>query len=135
MLRSFIIILAFLVLSFSSTVFVEAKSNMTSYEDKNTFHYKHNYKRLYKFLNISKEEYSKSIQNGKSLGEIAAEQGVHEKELIVFLKKEVLKQLHQQWKFGKLNTRTYKGIKGHVDDFVKDDIYFKYKEFKRNTSG
>ncbi|WP_249365184.1 hypothetical protein [Bacillus cereus] len=127
--------MAFLVLSFSSTVFVEAKSNMTSYEDKNTFHYKHNYKQLYKFLNISKEEYSKSIQNGKSLGEIAAEQGVHEKELIVFLKKEVLKQLHQQWKFGKLNTRTYKGIKGHVDDFVKDDIYFKYKEFKRNTSG
>ena len=48
------------------------------------------------------------------------------KKLIVF-EKEVLKQLHQQWKTGKLNTRTYKGIKGHVDDFVKDDIHFKYK--------
>ena len=90
--------------------------------------------KLYKFLNIPKEEYSKSIQNGKSLGEIAVEQGIHEKELIVF-EKEVLKQLHQQWKTGKLNTRTYKGIKGHVDDFVKDDIHFKYKELKRNSSG
>ncbi|MCE7037840.1 MULTISPECIES: hypothetical protein [Bacillus cereus group] len=135
MLRSFIIILAFLGLSFSSTAFVEAKSSMTSYEDNSTFHYKHNYKKLYKFLNIPKKEYSKSIQNGKSLGEIAVEQGVYEKELIVFLKKEVLKQLHQQWKAGKINTPTYKGIKGHVDDFVKDDIHFKYKEFKRNTSG
>lgn len=50
--------------------------------------------------------------------------------MIVF-EKEVLKQLHQQWKTGKLNTRTYKGIKGHVDDFVKDDIHFKYKELKK----
>ena len=52
------------------------------------------------------------------------------KRIDCFLKKEVLKQLHQQWKTGKLNTRTYKGIKGHVDDFVKDDIHFKYKELK-----
>ena len=86
MLRSFIIILAFLGLNFSSVVFVEAKSNMTSHEDNSTFRYKHNYKKLYKFLNIPKEEYSKSIQNGKSLGEIAVEQGIHEKELIVFEK-------------------------------------------------
>ena len=56
------------------------------------------------------------------------------KRIDCFLKKEVLKQLHQQWKAGKINTRTYKGIKGHVDDFVKDDIHFKYKEFNRNTS-
>lgn len=44
MLRSFIIILAFLGLNFSSVVFVEAKSNMTSHEDNSTFRYKHNYK-------------------------------------------------------------------------------------------
>ena len=118
--------IAVFILLFSLTISTTDDVRAQSLSNQNTvFEYTPNYNRLYSFLNITEQEYSKSIKAGRTMAEIAKIQGVSKKSLINFLTKEMTAQLDKQLNEGKINKESHKHIKCNLNRAIEEDINYR----------
>ncbi|MFJ7744634.1 hypothetical protein [Peribacillus sp. NPDC097295] len=114
-------------LTISTTNNAQAQS-LSNQNQKIVFEYTPNYDRLYSFLNITDQEYTSSFKAGKSMAEIAENQGVSKQSLINFLSNEMIAQLDKQLNEGKINKETHEHIKSNLNGTIQHDINYRFQK-------
>lgn len=114
-------------LTISTTDNAQAQS-LSNLNQKIVFEYTPNYDHLYSFLNITDQEYTNSIKSGKTMAEIAENQGVSKKSLINFLSNEMNAQLDKQLNEGKINKETHEHIKRNLNSHIQHDINYRFQK-------
>ena len=127
MLYKIAIFILFFSLTISTTDNVRAQS-LSNQNQKTVFEYTPNYNRLYSFLNITEQEYSNSIKAGKTMKEIAENQGISKKSLINFLSNEMTAQLDKQLNDGKINKESHEHIKSNLNRAIQHDINYRFQK-------
>ncbi|AMM91681.1 hypothetical protein UP17_03055 [Peribacillus simplex] len=114
-------------LTISTTDNVRAQS-LSNQNQKIVFEYTPNYNRLYSFLNITEQKYTNSIKVGKTMAEIAENQGISKQSLINFLSNEMTAQLDKQLNEGKINKETHEHIKSNLNRAIQYDINYRFQK-------
>ncbi|MGE7186118.1 hypothetical protein ACQKKK_19745 [Peribacillus sp. NPDC006672] len=114
-------------LTISTTDNAQAQS-LSNQNQKIVFEYTPNYNRLYSFLNITDQEYTNSIKAGKTMAEIAENQGISKQSLVNFLSKEMTAQLDKQLNEGKINKESHEHIKSNLNSTIQHDINYRFQK-------
>ncbi|WP_422657114.1 hypothetical protein ACK8P5_15220 [Paenibacillus sp. EC2-1] len=89
---------------------------------------------LSKILKVTPEQLKQSLHSGKSLADIASENGVSVQTVIDQQVKAVTDHLDQRFAEGKLTKESYEERKAKVKDFVTSFVHTRNIELKKNPS-
>lgn len=126
MKRIFVVLIAFVTLNLTGNVVgVYANKNNEEFKDiyerkvPQTFHYKIDYDKLYRFLDISEKEYRSEWNSGKTIAEIAEKRDIYPQQLIAYLAEKQFEALDRALKNGDIDRYFYYD---YAISYMKNDI-------------
>ncbi|HWL23108.1 MAG TPA: hypothetical protein VNR38_05065 [Ureibacillus sp.] len=103
--------------------FSEKSNDFTDRIVPQTFQFKYNYDELYEFLNIDEKEYKSNWESGKTISDMATEQGISHQQLILFLAEKQFLALDEALKNREIDRYFYYDyaisyMKGDIIEFI-----------------